>query len=335
MREELLRLLRPITEEEQGVLREGGEKGENAIHRELYTTGEEFIVDSGRMLEEGQLIDFRLHTRFAHFPRHRHNYVEMVYMCQGTTTHLLDGERIVLEEGDILFLHQSTYHEILPASQGDIGVNFMILPPFFHRAMAMLAQGNVLRDFLLSVLSGAYTPIPYLLFHAKGILPVENLIENLLWILMQKQPRDNILGATSMGLLFLHLTAGVQPSQLDLAGSFEHQQVFACLRYVEDHYSSGTLEEVAGLLGMPGYQVSRLLKKVTGSNFKQLLGQRKLQQAAHLLSNTTMDTAGVMAEVGYENSSYFHRKFREKFGCSPREYRLRYGLGQREKRGRS
>ena len=74
---------------------------------------------------------------------------------------------------------------------------------------------------------------------------------------------------------------------------------------------------------MPDYALSRLLKHHTGANFKQLLQQRKLQQAAYLLSNTGMSTDAVMAAVGYENSSYFYRKFREKYTCSPAQFRDR------------
>ncbi len=71
----------------------------------------------------------------------------------------------------------------------------------------------------------------------------------------------------------------------------------------------------------PAYFISRLLKKYTDSNFKELLQQRKLQQAAYLLSQTPLTADAVMENIGYDNSSYFYRKFREKYGCSPRKYR--------------
>ena len=52
-------------------------------------------------------------------------------MCQGTTTHILNGSRVVLEEGDLLFLNQNVEQEILPAGEQDIAVNFIVLPEFF------------------------------------------------------------------------------------------------------------------------------------------------------------------------------------------------------------
>ena len=40
------------------------------------------VIDSDKLLEAGQLITIRPHTRFVHFPEHTHNYVEVIYMCR-------------------------------------------------------------------------------------------------------------------------------------------------------------------------------------------------------------------------------------------------------------
>ena len=73
MRQELLDYLRKITPEEQAIL-----AGGDGIRRDLYTFCREFVVDSRKLLEKGRLIEIRPHTRFAHLPPHRHNYLEMV-----------------------------------------------------------------------------------------------------------------------------------------------------------------------------------------------------------------------------------------------------------------
>ena len=102
---------------------------------------------------------------------------------------------------------------------------------------------------------------------------------------------------------------------------YEQNLVFSVLKYIESHYKHGTLESISKEIKQPTYYVSRLLKKHTGLNFKELIQQRKLQQATYLLTHTTLSTEAIMSAIGYENSSYFYRKFREKYGCSPKEYR--------------
>lgn len=49
--------------------------------------------------------------------------------------------------------------------------------------------------------------------------------------------------------------------------------------------------------------------------------ERRLQQAAYLLANTKLPAEDILHAVGYENSSFFYRKFREKYQKSPREFR--------------
>ena len=314
MRQDLLAQLQKITEEEQAIL-----DGRQDVQKELYTSGRGFVIDSRKLLRKGRLIEIRPHTRFVHFPRHSHNYVEMVYMCSGSTTHIInDRDRITLQKGDLLFLNQNATQEILPAGKNDIAVNFIILPEFFDHAFSMIERENILHDFLISVLSQDSSLSSYLHFQAKDILPVQNLIENMIWTLLHKKAGTNTINQTTMGLLFLNLSMFTDTINQDDPNQYEQNLVFSVLKYIETHYKNGSLTEVAEEMKQPAYFISRLLKKYTDSNFKELLQQRKLQQAAY---QTPLTVDAVMENIGYDNSSYFYRKFREKYGCSPRKYR--------------
>ena len=147
MQQALLDHLRIITEEEQQIL-----DGVAEVDKDLYTSGKDFIVDSAKMLNEGKLIAVRTHTRFVHFPAHRHNFIEVLYVCQGQLTNIIGGREVVIRQGELLFLNQYTRHEILPAGEEDIAINFMILPEFFDVAYTMAGNNNVLADFLVNVL---------------------------------------------------------------------------------------------------------------------------------------------------------------------------------------
>ena len=41
-----------------------------------------------------------------------------------------------------------------------------------------------------------------------------------------------------------------------------------------------------------------------------------------LLRRSDLNIQQIIAQVGYENTSYFYRLFHERYGLSPREYRL-------------
>ena len=197
----LLEHLRKISEEERLLL-----EGEKNVQKSLYTNEPDFVVDSRKMLAWGKLIDIRSHTRFVHFPAHKHNYIEMIYMCSGSTTHIINGSiPLTLHTGELLLLNPNAVHEILPAGIDDIAVNFIILPEFFDRALIMLEEENILRDFLIGTLKPEKNAAEYLHFQSIDSLPVQNLIENLIWSLLNSQPNRRGINQTTMGLLFLHL----------------------------------------------------------------------------------------------------------------------------------
>lgn len=322
MRDKIIEYLGQITEEEQAIL-----DGNLEVQRDLYTSDHEFIVDSKKFLAQGKLIDVRPHTRFTYFPIHRHNYIEMLYVVQGQLTTITNGtERVSMSAGDILFLNQHASHEIFPAKESDISVNFIILPEFFRYPVSMMDRENILVDFILSSLSEPEPVSNYIYIQAKDILPVENLIENMIWTLVDKTASSHTILQISMGLIFLNLSRYAELINRNTPDSSDFNLLFSILNYIENHYQNGTMQSIVDFSGYPAYYISRLLKKTTGLNFKELLQKRKLQQAVYLLEHTILSIELIMERVGYENSSYFYRKFRAQYGCSPNEYRNRHSL---------
>ena len=50
--------------------------------------------------------------------------------------------------------------------------------------------------------------------------------------------------------------------------------------------------------------------------------KHRMETAARLLRRSDLNIQQIIAQVGYENTSYFYRLFHERYGLSPREYRL-------------
>lgn len=316
MRKEILDHLYKITEEEEKIVKENA-----SISKELYTSEDEFVVDSAKLLEQGKLIAIRPHTRFAHFPEHRHNYIEMVVMLKGSlTTRIVDGDTITLRKGDILLMNRHARHEIMPCKRNDLALNFIILPEFFSRESVSYDRENILRGFIIASLSEKRRYSDYLLYHAAGVIAVENLMENLIWTLINHPNDMNQIVHSTLDLLLMNLAALSSDTLKDMRSKGQNITITA-LEYIDHNFAGGTLEDLASQTGYTTAYLSRLLKSHTGSNFKQLLQQRKLQQAAYFLENTTLTTENIIEKIGYENSAYFYKIFAGKYGCSPREYR--------------
>lgn len=316
MNAEIVRQLSVITEEEQRIL-----DGQKDINKTIYTKKKEMVIDSEHFLQKGKLIQVRPHTRFAHFPKHRHNYVEVIYMCQGSTTHIIDGNEVVLEEGDLLFLNQYATQEILPAGEQDIAINFIILPQFFDTAFEMIgAEDNLLRDFLVGSLCKDSRRTSYLYFHVADVLPIQNLVENMIWSLLHNPWNKRSCNQLTMGLLFLHLINHIE--KMETGGKSYHQEFeVTVLNYIETNYKEGSLAELAETMGYNIYWISREIKKRTGKTYKELVQTKRMNQAEYMLLNSTVSVSEIIHMIGYDNSSYFHRKFKERYGMSPKEFR--------------
>ena len=313
----LLKQLEPVTDEETRIL-----NGQKAINRGIYTTGKEFTIDSKKMLEKGKLIDIRTHTRFVSFPMHKHNFIEIMYMCSGQTTHIINSTtKIVLKKGDLLFFNQHSYHEIEAARHEDIGINFIVLPEFFDEVLPMINKDNVLSNFIVDILRKNNAQASYLHYKVADILPIQNLLENLIWALLNKQYNDKQVNQTTMGLIFMQLTS--QTNRIECTSAEQHANVVVMktLRYIEENYKEAVLTDLSKELNLSLSNLSKIIKYSTGYTFKELLQNKRFQQAEHLLLNTTLPITDIIYRVGYDNTSYFHRKFREKYNISPKEYR--------------
>ncbi len=312
---DLLENLRAVTAEEQAFL-----DGATAINRDLYMQEASNVVNASKQLTTGKLITARPHTRFVHFPKHTHDYVEVIYMCSGETTHIINDTPLTLKEGALLFLNQSATHEVCKAGAEDIAVNFIILPDFFAVPLSMIGgEYTPLRKFLVDCLCEQNTGAGYLHFDVSQVKPIQNLLENLLWMLIHDT--HNKLNVCQMTTALLLMELMIHTETL-LNDEQENSVVFQVMQYVEVHYANSSFSKLAKKLRYEPSWLSREIKRRTGKTYTQLVQEKRLSQAAFLLRNTQRNISEIAVAVGYDNISYFHRIFEKIYGQSPRHYRL-------------
>ena len=65
--------------------------------------------------------------------------------------------------------------------------------------------GNQIHDFLIGCMCGGENGVDMLHFKVSDILPVQNLVENLIWTLLNRQSNKRSINQLTMGLLFMQL----------------------------------------------------------------------------------------------------------------------------------
>ena len=112
------------------------------------------------------------------------------------------------------------------------------------------------------------------------------------------------------------------PQQARMEAVSRDALVQAALQEITQNYREASLSNVARAYGVSLAYVSECVRAQTGRTYKELLQKHRMETAARLLRRRDLNIQQIIAQVGYENTSYFYRLFHERYGLSPREYRL-------------
>jgi AraC-like DNA-binding protein len=105
---------------------------------------------------------------------------------------------------------------------------------------------------------------------------------------------------------------------------FEDEEKAAILRFIASHYADSglDLDGVAAGTGANRGKINDVLKAELGMTFNSYLKKLRLTEAARLLTAEAGATVAEIARsVGYANSAYLNKIFKEEYGCSPRQFR--------------
>jgi AraC-like DNA-binding protein/quercetin dioxygenase-like cupin family protein len=96
------------------------------------------------------------------------------------------------------------------------------------------------------------------------------------------------------------------------------------LLFVQTHFSEPiTVRDAASLIDYSDAHFMRVFRKETGVTFGEYLADYRLRYASYLLREQPDSIGAIASMCGFDNFSYFIRRFRRKYGMSPREYRAR------------
>jgi len=99
-------------------------------------------------------------------------------------------------------------------------------------------------------------------------------------------------------------------------------RVIECLS--ADLCNPPSLDELAALSGMSHSRLNREFKRAYGHTVFSWLRQYRLQQSASALRHTDADITDIAVRLGFSSASHFAASFRQKYGCSPLQYRLQH-----------
>lgn len=113
-----------------------------------------------------------------------------------------------------------------------------------------------------------------------------------------------------------------QSKALPPAEKASTQRLRAVLQWISAHYSESVcVADAAALCQCSPNHFMRWFRQMTGQTFIIFLREYRLNAAAEALRTTEDTILSISEQCGFENLSYFNRKFKAHFGMTPREYR--------------
>jgi AraC-like DNA-binding protein len=99
------------------------------------------------------------------------------------------------------------------------------------------------------------------------------------------------------------------------------------LKIVYDHIilnfqKKVSVKEAADLINLTESAFYKFIKKHTKKTYTEIINEFRINHASKLLMNTDMTIAEVCYDCGYNNISYFNRKFKSIMGLTPSEFKL-------------
>ncbi len=84
-----------------------------------------------------------------------------------------------------------------------------------------------------------------------------------------------------------------------------------------------SIDDVAESVNMHPVTLSRLIRKVTGKNFRAWLNEMRMQYALEILRQPASTVGSTAAACGFNYANYFIRIFRQTYGVSPEVWKQR------------
>jgi AraC family transcriptional regulator len=100
------------------------------------------------------------------------------------------------------------------------------------------------------------------------------------------------------------------------------EAVSKAIWYIESHFADEiSLEEVAEVVGISRFHMSRIFTQATGSSFADYLRGRRLTEAAKAIAGGAPSFLDVAISAGYGSHEAFTRAFKDKFRVTPEQAR--------------
>ena len=257
-------------------------------------------------------------------PYHWHPELEIIRILAGEVGLTIADRQYTGLAGDLFFVATGELHEIRSGTGGQFR-SFVFPADFLQFRRADRAQ-----ETLLSPLAGGQLWFPTeLRAGGPGHVEILSALDAVMDACAHRREgfelkvKASLLSAVADGA-----GAGLLRSAERPARDYRTQLLREIVAYLGEHCTEPLhLPEVAQHFGMSPQYFCSFFKQHLGRPFVQHLNFLRIERASRLLRETDQPIMEIGFAVGFENFSYFIKRVRAVFGCTPSAYRKAGGAG--------
>lgn len=261
-------------------------------------------------------------------PLHRHDFAELAIITGGAALHVTEQGSYPVAAGDVFFIPPEQVHGFSKPSSLSL-CNVLFLPK------RMQGPSKVLQAMpgyqALFELEPRYRDAQGSVGHLR--LPSTEL-ERVIALVREIETESKSYapgGEDMLQAMFIQLVVMLSRSygKHSSAGGRRLLAVQKAIRRIESsHTEIISIIELARLTGMAPTTFKRIFKTVTGVSPINYVLQLRLARACHHLRDVEKTVTEAAMAAGFNDSNYFARQFRQRMGCTPREWRVSNRVGR-------
>ena len=275
------------------------EQKENTKHGEVFFPIQKYIT--------------KLNLNSPVIMTHWHEEAELTLMTKGSCIYQIDLVDYEVNEGDLLFIPPLLLHSIRLNGTDDFCSETYV----FHVNFLGGNATDICSTRYLTPMINHELTLPY---HISSTHPAHHSLHEC-FIKMASLYTEQTFGyeialkSVLLQALFLLLQYSTTESATISASSDKLKNV---LDYIDLHYAKPlTISELAELCYFSEYHFMRFFKKYMGESAMEYVRNVRLAKAAELFEQGAQSSLEVSLSCGFNNLSYFHREFKEKYGMTP------------------
>lgn len=254
-----------------------------------------------------------------------HAYQEIFVLLSGECRLRMGEVVLKLATGDVLAMDHLKLHAIIDFPGPEIEVIVIrFLPEIVHSAGSVGSDHLILLPFYCQV-----EEQPHVLraSHADAVAVHATIAQILECYAESNRSPYAVSGSRVYFLVLLYHLARHFKAAERLMDLFSRQQAQTgrlgdVLTYIGEHYAERiTLPEMAGKAGLSKAQFYRMFKRAAGMALIDYVTHVRLTKAARLLQETECSIAEIASTTGFADQSYFDRRFRQRYGSTPLQFR--------------